>query len=88
MVKSFAIQSVDSLGGVNVKFPTIAYDKCSKVRVVDYYLVAEEKKIDSGHFFTCGDHEVQTFVVDSTGNYTICEFIVKVNCPDQDDKME
>ena len=88
MVKSFAIKGVDSLGGISVKFPTIAYDKCSSVRVVDYYLVKEEKKIDSGHFLACGTHEVQTFVVDSTGNYSICEFTVTVNCPVLERKIE
>ena len=80
MVKSVAIKGIDSLGGVDVKFPRIAYDKCSEVKVIDYYLVAEELKIESGHFLACGTHELQTFVMDSKGNYSICEFTVSVNC--------
>ena len=84
MVKSFSVAGVDSLGGANVKFPRIAYDKCSEVRVIDYYMISEEKKIESGRFFTCGSHELQTFVMDSSGNYTICEFVLTVNCGNKD----
>lgn len=81
IIKSISMIGIDSLHGKYVEFPQIAYDKCSEVRIVDYYLPKEEKLIQTGHFFTCGDHEVETFVIDSKGNYSVCIFNVNIVCP-------
>jgi hypothetical protein len=83
IIKSISIVGIDSLQGKYVEFPQIAYDKCSEVRIVDYYLPKEEKLIQTGHFFTCGEHEVETFVIDSRGNYSVCTFKVSIVCPEE-----
>lgn len=83
MVKSFSINGVDSLGGAEIFFPRIAYDACSEVKVIDYYLVREERKVEPGDFLPCGEHLMQTFVIDTSGNYSVCEFTLEIKCQEQ-----
>ena len=80
MVKSYSINGVDSLGGAEIFFPRIAYDNCSEVRIIDYYLVRDERKVEPGEFLSCGEHLMQTFVIDSSGNYSVCEFTLEIKC--------
>ncbi len=80
MVKSYSINGVDSIGGAEIFFPRIAYDVCSEVRIIDYYLVKEERKIEPGDVLSCGSHLIQTFVIDTSGNYSVCEFTVEIQC--------
>ena len=82
MVRSFSINGVDSIGGAKVFFPRIAYDACSEVKIIDYYLVKEEKMVEPGDVLPCGNHLMQTFVIDSSGNYAVCEFTLEIKCDD------
>ncbi|NNF34966.1 MAG: hypothetical protein HKN68_12710 [Saprospiraceae bacterium] len=80
MVKSYSINGIDSIGGAEIFFPRIAYDACSEVKIIDYYLVREERKVEPGEFLACGEHLMQTFVIDSSGNYSVCEFTLEIKC--------
>lgn len=79
-IEGFTVNGNIEGGGSPIFFPAVAYDNCSGVINVEYFLVNEGRSISEGDILTCGNHLIQGIFIDGNENLTSCEFVVKVNC--------
>lgn len=79
-IEKFTVTGSYEQGGSPIFFPVIAYDNCSAVSSVEFFLVNEGREIAEGEILPCGIHIIQGIFIDAEENLTNCEFVVEVNC--------